>query len=254
MKEMKGLTSHVRAKSAQRDKIVYFDERIPVAEEALANIETRLSKTDPGALRDSLTSLRDEWQDQLTFMTSQLQSAQFQLSKLEASEVSLTEASQSYFKTFVKNRGRYLGQALLVVLGVLLFGRLVYRGLERFAPAYRAELRSFRTRLFDLLFRLFITTAAILGPMVVFYVAQDWLLFSVGLLLLLGIALTLRTAVPRFWHQIQLFLNVGTVREGERIEMDGLPWRVRQINFFTLLENPAADLQPFETTHLLRFL
>ena len=49
--------------------------------------------------------------------------------------------------------------------------------------------------------------------------------------------------MPRFWHQIQLFLNIGTVREGERIEVDGLPWRVKQINFFTLLENPTADLE-----------
>jgi hypothetical protein len=78
--------------------------------------------------------------------------------------------------------------------------------------------------------------------MIVFYVVEDWVLFSLGILLLLGIGLTLRTALPRYWMQIQLFLNVGSVREGERIDLDGLPWRVRQINFFTMLENPTAEL------------
>jgi len=137
----------------------------------------------------------------------------------------------------------YLGQALLTIIGVLLLGRLVYRGVERFVPGYRAQLRSFRVRLFDLLFRISVVLAAILGPMVVFYLAEDWMLFSIGLLLLLGIALTLRKAIPRFWSQIQLFLNIGSVREGERIEIDGLPWRVKQINFYSTLENPTADLE-----------
>jgi hypothetical protein len=77
---------------------------------------------------------------------------------------------------------------------------------------------------------------------VVFYVVEDWVLFSLGILLLLGIGLTLRHALPRYWQQVQLFLNVGTVREGERIDFDGLPWRVRQINIFSMLENPVAEL------------
>ena len=243
MKELKGLTSHVRAKAALRDKLTYFNERIPVAEDALVNLQTLLAKAKDPVLKQSLSDMQGEWRNQLTFMSSQVQSAEFQLSKLESTEVSLSEASQSYFKTFVRNRGLYLGQAILVVLGVLLLGRLFYRGLERFMPGYRAELRSFRTRLFDLLFRIGIIMAAILGPMVVFYLAEDWMLFSIGLLLLLGIALTLRTAIPRFWHQIQLFLNIGTVREGERVEVSGLPWRVKQINFFTQLENPTAGME-----------
>ena len=243
MKEMKGLTSHVRAKAALRDKITLFEDRIPVAQDALANLETLLAKAEELTVKESLTDMQGEWQNQLTFMTSQLQSAEFQLAKLESSEVSLSEASQSYFKSFVRKRGLYLGEAILAVLGILLLGRLAYRAIERFMPGYRAELRSFRTRLFDLLFRISIMLAAILGPMVVFYLAEDWMLFSIGLLLLLGIALTLRTAIPRFWQQIQLFLNIGTVREGERIEIEGLPWRVKQINFFTQLENPTADLK-----------
>ena len=82
----------------------------------------------------------------------------------------------------------------------------------------------------------------ITGPMVVFYVMEDWVLFSLGILLLLGIGLTLRHALPRYWQQIQLFLNIGTVREGERIFLDGLPWKVKRINVFSLLENPAAEI------------
>lgn len=68
------------------------------------------------------------------------------------------------------------------------------------------------------------------------------MLFSLSILLLLGAAWTLRQALPRYLHQIQMFLNIGSVREGERIQLDGLPWQVRQINVFCTLVNPVAEL------------
>jgi hypothetical protein len=183
-----------------------------------------------------------EWTKQQTFMQSELKSAELQLEKLEASEASLAEASQSYLKTFFQQRGLYLGQALLVVVIILLLSRLSYRLMVRLIPGYRAEHRSFQLRLTDLLHRVFTIMLAIIGPMVVFYVVEDWVLFSLGILLLLGIGLTLRQALPRYWQQVQLFLNVGSVREGERIDLDGMPWRVKYINIFSLLENPAAGI------------
>jgi hypothetical protein len=78
--------------------------------------------------------------------------------------------------------------------------------------------------------------------MIVFYVVEDWVLFSLSLLLLIGILWTLRQALPRYLHQIQTFLNIGAVREGERLLLDGLPWQVRQINVFCTLFNPTAEL------------
>lgn len=243
IKEMKGLTSHVRAKTTLRDKIAYFDERIPVVNVAMQNLTGLLRHTDDPALTDNLRVMHEEWKKQLTFMISQQQSAQLQLTKLENTEVSISEASQSYFKTFFQNRGLYLGQALLVGVLILVIARLLYRLMERVIPGYRKQLRSFEIRLFDLVFRIVSVIALFVGPMVVFYRAEDWLLFSLGILLLLGIALTLREAIPRFWRQIQLFLNVGTVREGERVELDGLPWQVQQINLFSTFANPTADMQ-----------
>jgi hypothetical protein len=60
--------------------------------------------------------------------------------------------------------------------------------------------------------------------------------------LLLGIAWTLRQALPRYWSQIQLFLNIGSVREGERILMEGIPWLVEQLNVYCTLINPVANI------------
>jgi hypothetical protein len=242
LKEMKDMTSHVRLKSDLKDRIAYYQGKLPITERAVANITGLLKQTRDESLQVRLQSMLADWQKQLTFIQSELQSAELQLDKLERSEASLAETSQSYLKSFFQKRGFYLTQALLVVLAVLLLSRLSYAMMMKLIPGYRKVHRSFSIRLLDLMHRLLTGLLVILGPMVVFYVVEDWVLFSLGILLLLGIGLTLRQALPRYWQQIQLFLNIGSVREGERITLDGLPWLVRQINFYSLLENPVAQL------------
>jgi len=175
-------------------------------------------------------------------MQSELQAARLQLAKLEAAETSITEASQSYLKSFFQKRGLYITEALLLVLTLLLLSRLSYTAMQRYIPGFQKKHRSFRVRLLELVHRVITVLMVILGPMIVFYLVEDWVLFSLGILLLLGIALTLRQTLPRYWHQVQLFLNIGSVREGERILMDGLPWQVQQINVFCTLSNPVADI------------
>jgi small-conductance mechanosensitive channel len=242
LKEMRDMTSHVRIKSELKDKIAYYKSKQVVAELAIANLSGLLTENEDEPLDRHLESRLAEWRQQLTVIQGDQQSAELQLEKLESSESSLADASQSYLKSFFQKRGLYLTQAILAVVGVLLLSRLSYRAIVKLVPGYRDEHRSFRIRLLDLVHRIITVMLAITGPMVVFYLVEDWVLFSLGLLLLLGIALTLRNALPRYWQQIQLFLNVGSVREGERIDLDGLPWRVRQINIFSLLDNPTADL------------
>jgi hypothetical protein len=242
LKEMKDMTSHVRLKSELKDKIAYYREKQPVAELAVANIMGLIDKNEDESLERYLEGMLADWRKQLTVIQSELQSAELRLEKLVRSEASLADASQSYLKAFFQRRGLYLAQAILAVTGILLLSRLSYRAMVKLIPGYRQEHRSFRIRLLDLVHRIITVILAIMGPMVVFYLVEDWVLFSLGILLLLGIGLTLRHALPRYWQQVQLFLNVGSVREGERLDLDGLPWRVRQINIFSLLENPTAEL------------
>ena len=241
--EMKEMTAHVRQKADLKEEIAYYKERLPIIEEAVDNLQRLQQQSDDKSLERSLASILSNWQKQYTFMSSELQAAQLQLNKLIDSETSLTEASQSYLKSFFQKRGLYLTAAILVVVGIVLLSRLSYAALRRLVPGFRKQHRSFRVRLLELIHRLLTFLLIVIGPMVVFYVVEDWVLFSIGLLLLIGMAWTLRQAVPRYWHQVQIFLNIGAVREGERLLLDGLPWLVEQINIFCMLSNPVADLK-----------
>ncbi|MCU7930838.1 MAG: hypothetical protein KZQ90_08560 [Candidatus Thiodiazotropha sp. (ex Codakia rugifera)] len=241
--EMKDMTSKVRQKSELKEKITYYGERLGVLEGALRNIDQLRQKSDSEKLQSSLDSLADGWRKDQAFMSSEHQAARLQLDELLAAEVSITDASQNYLKNFFQRRGLYLIEALLVVTVIILLSRFSHKAMRRLMPGFKKKHRSFRIRLLELIHRIVTTLLVILGPMVVFYVVEDWVLFSLSILLLLGMAWALRQALPRYWHQIQLFLNIGSVREGERILMDGLPWRVEQINVFSTLENPEAGIK-----------
>lgn len=241
--EMKEMTSHVRQKSELRENIAQSEVRLQTIDEAITNIQTLLDASSDKAVQKSLNIIDEKWRKQQALMLGELQAARLQLEKLEKSESTLSEASQSYFKSFFAKRGRYLGGALLVVLAILLLSHLSYKAMFRYIPGFRKKHRNFRMRMAELLHRVVTILLMIMGPMIVFYVVEDWVLFSLGVLILLGISLTLRKTLPSYWHQVQLFLNIGSVREGERILMDGLPWQVDQINFFCLLVNPIADLK-----------
>ncbi|MES9902586.1 MAG: hypothetical protein ABW168_07875 [Sedimenticola sp.] len=240
--EMKAMTAHVRQKSELKEKIAYFGQRLPIIEQALANAEQLWKGSKDKALVKSLKETAAGWEKQRAFTQSELQAAQLQLDKLVASETSISEASQSYLKSFFQKRGLYLTSALLTVFGILLLSRLSYSAMLRYLSGFRKQHRSFRIRLVELIHRVLTVLLVIIGPMVVFYVVEDWMLFSLGILLLIGIAWTLRQALPRYWKQIQLFLNIGSVREGERILLEGLPWRVQQINVYSNLVNPVANI------------
>lgn len=240
--EMKEITARVRQKSELKKKIAYYQEQLPVITEALANVESLKQAAENKGLNQALKQTEEQWDKQQAFIQSELQAAQLQLDKLNADQTSFAEASQSYLKSFFQKRGLYLTMALLVVIAIVLLSRLSARAMQRFIPGFRAKHRSFRIRLVELLHRMLTLLLSILGPMAVFYVVEDWVLFSLGILLLFGIALTLRQTLPRYWSQVQLFLNVGSVREGERLLMEGLPWRVEQINVFSTLVNPVAGI------------
>ncbi len=241
-KEMREMTSHVRQKAEFKEKITYFRNRLPVTESAIANLEKLIAHNEGAALNSALDQMLQNWRKQDTFLRTELQSAQLQLDKLEASERTLAEASQGYLKEFFQNRGKILGKAMLVILAIAVLARLTRYLMTRFVPGFTNKNRTFEIRLVDLLHRILTGLLMVVGPMVIFYISEDWLLFSVGALILIGFALGLRQAIPRYWHQVQLFLNVGTVREGERLEWGGLPWLVKQINMYTMLENPTAGL------------
>jgi hypothetical protein len=75
----------------------------------------------------------------------------------------------------------------------------------------------------------------------VLYSVGDWLLLGLSLIALVALILAAKNGLPRYFTQARLVLNLGEVREGERIVYHGLPWLVKSLNLVTELTNPALQ-------------
>lgn len=242
LKEMKHATSDVRLKSQLREKTLYYEQRVPILKEALKNISVLNKANKNKKIKTELVKMNRAWSKQLVFIQSELQAKKLQLEKLELQEKSFKKNTESFFKDFFQRRGWTLTQAFFAIIAIFILLRLIRYIISRTLKGYRAEHRGIQFRIIDIALRFITLFFIVIAPMIIFYIEEDWVLFSLGILLLIGMAWTLRLTIPRYWGQLELFLNVGPVREGERLMLDGIPWRVKHINMYSILENPVAGL------------
>ncbi len=245
LKELLGpLISEVRRATGRPRRIHHLErelealrERAALVDRAIANLDLLEAQGDDPALRLRLQAVEDQWRAEEDQLRADSEVAERDLARLRADQTSVSDTVGSLFQIFFRSRGRNLILALAAFLGTWLMFRLVYLGIERLSPLHRRG-RSLAVRLLDLSYMVAGLVTATLALLFVLYETGDWLLLSLASLFLFGLAWASKTAIPRFWRQAMLLLNVGPVREGERVLYDGVPYRVERLSFHTYLVNP----------------
>jgi hypothetical protein len=240
---LKQSTEDMRKKAQLQEEIEYYKIILPQAAEAYENLERLLKNPQTKELKKDLSKLMKYWQQQISLITSNLNASLHQVEMLEKSNLSFTESLHKNTKSFFQQRGLYLLEGVAAFLIVIIVMNIIHSMFIKIFPILTKANRSFQIRFADLLYRLLTIVLAISAPMAVFYYEEDWVLFSAGLLVFFAIAWTFRHLIPRLWQQARLLLNVGSVREEERIYYQNLPWRVKNINIFTVLENPDSGVK-----------
>ncbi|WP_300456800.1 hypothetical protein [Desulfobacula sp.] len=243
IKEIKRMTVRARYKTKLKDEQSYYQDLVPVAKQAVDNITLLMSQSTDRELKTKLKALLPEWQNVEKQIQSKLEIVSMQLVEMENEEKSIIETSQTSIKNFFRTRGLFLFIAMMSCLGVFLFLRVFSRALVRFIPGYTSKYRPFHVRVINLLFRILAVLLTLFVLVFVFYVVEDWVLLSLTIIFIMGMGWAAKHTLPQYWHQSRLMLNIGAVREGERILLHGVPWLVKNINFFSELENPYLGVK-----------
>lgn len=236
---LKSLTARPREMDRLRTEQAGLEERLALARQAAANVAALAAAARVPALRRELEALAGEWEARSKEVDGRLSVARFQLGELSREEKSLWDTVSDAGRNFFASRGKNLLFAVLAFLAVLAGMRLSHRRLRRTSAFFRQRTgtRSL-ARFADLALEVLSLVLAVLAALFSLYLVADWLLLSVAALLLLGLAWTTRNALPRFFDQARLLMNLGAVREGERLLVDGLPYEVRSLGFTSRLVNP----------------
>lgn len=244
LRELREATKRPREIEKQRVRVTHFEERLPRIEQAIARVSRELAGAGPGRERQELKEARASLIEMRREVADQLQLAKARLAELQDNRESLVESTSNIVSAFFRSRGLNFFLALATFIGMFLLLRLLHRVISaRLQQRQEAE-GGIALRVFDLIAYAGTALTAVVGMLAVLYTAGDWVLLTLVVLLLAGVLWGARNWVPQLWEEIKLLLDIGSVRQGERLVFDGVPWRVESLQLVTALENPAfAHLQ-----------
>ncbi len=232
---LKKMTARPRELELLRYQVAQTEKRIRLTENAVENISQQLEQADAALVKKELKALLQSWTRRNEEEKSRLAAYNQQLKAKEQEDGLIFSSLREAFS----HRGLDLGLAFLTLIAVVLLMNYAKQRLYRKTGLGRlGEHRSFLLRLAEISYYLLTMLAALSSFLLVLYLSEDWIMLGLSLFLLFGLAWAGKQALPVFWEQVKMLLNLSTVREGERIIYQGLPWRVMPINIYTKLHNP----------------
>jgi len=237
IESLKELTEKPRRLSELNDAIVRYEEEVAIADKALKSLKPTLALTPSDNLTNTLGRFTSLWEGRRSDAESAITIAEIQIAELKGDQ-SLGESLLSAARNFVTGRGLTLVLALLAAIAVWHGVRFILRSYRAYLSGNAAPERRTRYRLAAYTVHVLTFSLSILAVFVVFYERGDVLLLGLLILLIVGLALGIRHLLPRYVSEARMLLNIGAMREQERVVYRGLPWNVESINMYTILRNP----------------
>lgn len=241
LSELRDATSEPRQLDALRKSLVKWEERKKKADLVLGRIDKLIAESTEEVLISELKSARGLWAGRQAEALSQIAVNKVQIDERTRAQRSIWETLSTGFSQFFRSRGMNLLIAMLAGVTGFLVTRKAYSWLRRISPAHKRERNNLTSRLSDVLAMAVAILIAISAIVVTFYTRGDWLLLTMVVIFLIGVAWAGKTAIPPYLEQIRMILNLGSARERERIIYRGLPWEISSLGFFTTLTNPRLQ-------------
>lgn len=236
--EIREATSEPRELDKLRKSLGSWDERKRKTDTVLSRIDALISKGGGETLISELKSARGLWASRQAEAISQIAVLKVQIDERTRERRSLWEILSTGFSGFFRSRGMNLLIAILAATVGFIAVRKAYAWLRRISPLHRKGNENFSGRLSDVLAMAVAVLVALFAVIAVFYLRGDWLLLTLVVIFLIGVAWAGKTTIPPYLEQIRMILNLGSVREGERVVYNGLPWKVTSLGFYTTFTNP----------------
>lgn len=234
-------TEHPRKIEKVREEISKYELRIPELVAAIDNLNTLQSTSLEPTLQTKIALEQEQLRHHEVLLSNHLMVLKSRLKDYESYESSMLDNVSDGFFDFIKGRGLNIILAIsgfTLTLSVLLMLRKKLQ--NRFENLDEGR-NVFFIRVLQLGLGIFSVVMAIAVALIIFYMRADWLMLAISFLLLLGIAWSLKSFLPGFLDEAKLILNMGIVREEERVVYLGIPWKVQSIGMLAILNNPVLS-------------
>ncbi|MGE9266684.1 MAG: hypothetical protein ACQKBY_01205, partial [Verrucomicrobiales bacterium] len=224
---------------ALKNELELWEDRLALSEAALDRLELLLFKAESGAIRRELEAARELWERRRAEAESQIAVLNQQIEERRLNSPSTWEAVSGLVADFWRTRGLNLVIACASAFFVFWLTKKGYRFLQRLGSERTGARSGFFVRAADLGVSGLAIFLGILAAVLTFYLRGDWLLLTLTVIAFLGLLWASKQALPPYLEQLRIILNVGSVRLGERVVFNGVPWKVSRLNFYCEFTNPA---------------
>lgn len=236
--QLKEATEGPRRIDELKTRIESLSQLHATAAEAAKRTDRKIPGAD-GEIRSALVDAKIAWVARRDDLQRQRDIAQFELQSMLADQRDPIEVVRSFAGRFFGTRGLNLLIAITAFVAAFLAMRLLHHRLLR--QFLFKRLGSFSARLTNVILHTLSIVVAITAMLLALASVNDWVLMLVVILFLLGVGWASIQVLPQRLEEGRLLLNIGSVREGERLILHGLPWRIEQLMLYTRLSNPELS-------------
>ncbi len=241
LSQLKEISERPKVIEELEQEIIYWEKRAEQLNRAINFIQTSLNVVADKKVKSRLNTLLDDAESQYTTAQQKLNLSKDQLTAVQKNENPFWENIANLIKSFAASMLYYFTLALFFAFVVYQCVALIARIPRLMIDKRQPKRYVFATRIINLTKTVIGFSLAIIVYMAVLYSSGQWILLVISAFLLFGALLTLRNLVPKYFVEIRTLLNLGSIRQGERIVYQGLVWKINLIDVYTHIHNPALD-------------
>lgn len=234
-------TERLREVDDMRKARAAWQDQERKAASVIARIDSWMGKSPQELVNEELNTTKRVWLRRQGTAASNAEILRLQLEEREQNSPTIWESISSMFTGFWKTRGINVLLGVFAAVAAYIAVRKSYLVFRKVSPLHRKRSGGLLSRISDVVSVAVAVMIATTVILMVWYVRGDWLLLTLAAVLLIGIVWAGKTALPPYIEQIRMLLNLGAVREGERLVYRGLPWEVTSLRFYTIFTNPALS-------------
>ncbi len=222
-----------------KSQIELYKKAILIRENAIIKIEELIKKDKYGDLKNSLNLSKEMLFTEKRNLEFDLTLAERSLRKIDGKKSSFINEAGNVLTEFIGTKGKNLFLSISVLF-IFFYSFMICRN-RLFELFDLSDRFLFLKKTFMALYGGIAFTVSLFASILCLYFLNDWLLVTIACIFIFGILWSLKQVAPELLDEARLILNLGTVREGERVYYKGVPWKVDSLNFLCSLTNDSLE-------------
>ncbi len=242
---LRSISERPREIQALKDKENSYNADLESIQQALDILNKQLKDNKDKKLINTYRKSVILTQEELRKVEILLEDVHFKLLKLENEKGSIVTSFSKAIFEFLKTKGKNLIFALAVFLFIfwaLRLGKNKFISLILSKAVKNSDIAqqvSWMVRPVRVIYSVMSIIFALSMAILTLYVLDDWVLVTIILFVISSIIWSSRTYLPNFIELSKVVLNLGAIREGERIVFNNLAWQIKNLGYYTKLVNPV---------------